>query len=135
MYYAPMLSLLKSYEKKFSKEKNLRILRVYSEEMVNIHLGQGWDIFWHNSSNITHIPTETQYLQMTAHKTGVLARMAARLTCEIIDLPEIVQKKFATFCEKIGVAFQIHDDILNLVGQEYVATKGYYGEDIFEVNY
>ena len=70
---------------------------------------------------------------MTAHKTGVLARMAARLTCEIIDLPEIVQKKFATFCEKIGVAFQIHDDILNLIGQEYVATKGYYGEDIFEV--
>jgi len=132
MYYAPMLSLLKSYEKKFSKEKILRILRVYSEEMVNIHLGQGWDIYWHNCDKIAHIPTETQYLQMTAHKTGVLARMAARLTCEIIDLPEIVQKKFATFCEKIGVAFQIHDDILNIVGDEYVATKGYYGEDIFE---
>ena len=135
MYYAPMHELLKVCEKRFSKEKTLRMLKIYSEEMVNIHLGQAWDICWHNAGKDAKIPTEAQYLQMTAHKTGVLARMSARLSCEIIDLPENVQKRFAAFCEKIGVAFQIQDDILNLVGEEYVATKGYYGEDIFEVRF
>jgi len=34
--------------------------------------------------------------------------------------------------KKIGVAFQIEDDILNLVGEEYIKTKGYGGEDIHE---
>ena len=70
---------------------------------------------------------------MTAHKTGVLARMAARFSSEIIDLPNDTQKRFATFCEKIGIAFQIQDDILNLTEEEYGTKKGYNGEDIFEV--
>ena len=134
MYFAPALSLINVYEKKFSKEKAYNLIKIYTEEMVNIHLGQGWDIYWHNCDKVDSLPNEEQYLQMTAHKTGVLARMSARLTCEIIGLSEEVQKKFATFSEKIGVGFQIQDDILNLVGVEYVATKGYYGEDIFEVD-
>lgn len=33
----------------------------------------------------------------------------------------------------MGVAFQIQDDLLNLDGAEYMATKGYSGEDIHEV--
>lgn len=133
MYFAPALGLLKAYEKKFPAEKTLDLMRIYTEEMVNIHLGQGWDIYWHNCDKIESLPNEAQYLQMTAHKTGVLARMSARLTCAIIGLDDAVQKRFAQFSEKVGVAFQIQDDILNLTGAEYVATKGYYGEDIFEV--
>jgi len=33
----------------------------------------------------------------------------------------------------MGVAFQIQDDLLNLEGEDYAATKGYNGEDIHEV--
>ena len=33
----------------------------------------------------------------------------------------------------MGVAFQIQDDLLNLIGDEYLKTKGFAGEDIHEV--
>ena len=60
MYYAPMLLLLKTYEKKFSKDKMVRIMKIYIEEIVNVHLGQAWDIYWHNCDKILHIPNELQ---------------------------------------------------------------------------
>ena len=34
--------------------------------------------------------------------------------------------------ESIGIAFQIHDDVINLESEEYIKTKGYMGEDIHE---
>lgn len=46
MYYAPMLSLAK--RKKYSDEVLLKLNMIYLEEMVQLHIGQGWDILWHN---------------------------------------------------------------------------------------
>jgi geranylgeranyl pyrophosphate synthase len=57
--------------------------------MVQLHIGQGWDILWHNINQLEgKYPTQDQYLQMTAHKTGVLARMAARMVCAVINVPQ-----------------------------------------------
>jgi len=56
---------------------------------------------------MTKIPTEKMYLQMTAHKTGVLARLSVNLTATAINIPKDETVKLATFAEKIGVAFQI----------------------------
>jgi len=44
---------------------------------------------------------------MTAHKTGVLARLSTKLTCIIVDVSEAIKEKISKFAEKIGVAFQI----------------------------
>jgi len=56
--------------------------------MTALHLGQGWDILWHNTEKLNgRVPKEAEYLQMTAHKTGVLARLSARLVCAALDLP------------------------------------------------
>ena len=80
MYYAPMLSLAKS--RKYSDEVLLRLNIIYLEEMVQLHIGQGWDILWHNIDKLgAEYPSEAQYLQMTAHKTGVLARLSSRMVC------------------------------------------------------
>jgi geranylgeranyl diphosphate synthase type 3 len=62
---------------------------IYIEEMTNLHLGQGWDILWHNIEQLNgKYPTENDYLQMTAHKTGVLARLSARLVCTALNISE-----------------------------------------------
>lgn len=71
---------------------------------------------------------------MTAHKTGVLARLSARLVCVYLGLSEKETNTLAKFAETMGVAFQIQDDLLNLEGEDYLKTKGYAGEDIHEVN-
>lgn len=55
--------------------------------MTSLHVGQGWDILWHNVDKLEgKYPTEDHYLQMTAHKTGVLARLSAKLVCVYLKL-------------------------------------------------
>ena len=51
-----------------------------------MHFGQAMDIIWHRKGpkNIEKI-TEEHYLQMCAHKTGSLARMAARMACAVCE--------------------------------------------------
>jgi geranylgeranyl pyrophosphate synthase len=80
MYFAPMLSLLRNA--KFAPDILLKLSQIYLEEMVQLHIGQGWDILWHSPDKLAgQYPTEAQYLQMTAHKTGVLARLSSRMVC------------------------------------------------------
>mgnify|MGYP002862263527 CR=1 FL=1 len=54
---------------------------------------------------------------MTAHKTGVLARLSAKLVCVYLKLSEKESKIISRFAETMGVAFQIQDDLLNLEGE------------------
>lgn len=61
MYFAPFLKLLKSPN--YTDKQKLRFSNIYMEEMTVLHLGQGWDILWHNTDKLNgRIPTESQYL-------------------------------------------------------------------------
>ncbi|KAJ6086513.1 hypothetical protein N7467_005427, partial [Penicillium canescens] len=51
-------------------------VRIFCEELHNLHLGQGYDLFWTYHAKP---PSETEYLQMIDGKTGGLFRMASRL--------------------------------------------------------
>ena len=46
MYFAPLNYLLKN--NKFTNKQLLHVGQVYAEEMTSLHVGQGWDILWHN---------------------------------------------------------------------------------------
>lgn len=84
MYYAPMLYLQRSST--YSRAQVQKMGEIYVQEMVNLHIGQGWDILWHNLEKLGgNYPTEHQYCQMAAHKTGVLARLSVRLVCAYLD--------------------------------------------------
>ena len=52
MYYAPISRLGDFIQNDKSK---FEILDIYSKEMANLHLGQNWDIHWHNGKKM---PTE-----------------------------------------------------------------------------
>lgn len=133
MNFYPLHFIIKN---KMYDEKTLnKISQIFIEEMVHIHMGQAWDIFWHNivRMNGRNI-TEDQYIQMVAHKTGVLARLITRLTCAVLNISQEITQKLSVFAERIGLAFQIQDDLLNLEpGEKFLKTKGYCGEDIHEV--
>lgn len=49
---------------------------IYMEELINLHRGQGMDIFWRDTLSC---PTEVDYLEMASNKTGGLFRLAIRL--------------------------------------------------------
>ena len=55
---------------------------------------------------------------MDSLKTGALIVSAARLGCLAASASEAQTAAAVTFCEKIGHAFQIVDDILDVVGDE-----------------
>ncbi|MDZ4256898.1 MAG: polyprenyl synthetase family protein, partial [archaeon] len=86
-------------------------------------------IIWHKGQKYSI--SENEYLQMCAYKTGTLARMAARIGAALGNGTEEQQHALGKFSETIGVAFQIQDDILSLVGEEFAKGKGV-GEDIHE---
>jgi len=107
----------------------IRCYQFYSQELLNIHLGQGLDIHWHQGNKN---PTVEEYLQMCAYKTGVLARLSARLGALLSGASEEFIHHIGRFAEAIGVAFQIQDDLLNISGEEFSKKIDQIGEDITE---
>jgi geranylgeranyl diphosphate synthase type 3 len=51
-------------------------LVIFTEEMLRLHRGQGMDLYWRDS---LICPTEEEYLEMVANKTGGLFRLAIKL--------------------------------------------------------
>jgi geranylgeranyl pyrophosphate synthase len=128
MYFAP-LTLLYKNPYKLSEKQVRKIYDLYGKEMIRVSIGQAMDIYWHKG-NKTSI-SEKEYLQMCSYKTGVLARFAAKLGAILGNAKPEQEKALGKFAETIGIAFQIQDDILNLVGEEFQKGKGV-GEDIHE---
>ncbi|KAI5453974.1 hypothetical protein NCC49_004969 [Naganishia albida] len=97
---------------------------VITEELINLHRGQGLDLFWRDSLTC---PTEEEYMQMVLGKTGGLFRIAVKLmmarSASNIDYVPLVNL--------ISILFQIRDDYMNLESTEYGDNKGYC-EDLTE---
>jgi geranylgeranyl pyrophosphate synthase len=127
MYFLPYTLIRDATD--MPAEKRILLANIYAQEMLNVHIGQGMDILWHRGQKYSI--SEDEYLQMCAYKTGTLARMAARAGALLGNGTPEQQNVLGKFSETIGVAFQIQDDLLNLVGEEFAKGKGV-GEDIHE---
>ncbi|MDO8427979.1 MAG: polyprenyl synthetase family protein [Candidatus Diapherotrites archaeon] len=128
LYFLPQVLLYRNMGH-LSAEKRLALFEVIGEEMFRASMGQAMDIHWHNHKR--YDLTEEHYLQMCAYKTGVLARMSAKIGV-ILGNGSLEQiNVLGKFAESIGVGFQIQDDILNLfpASQEWGKAVG---DDITE---
>lgn len=132
MYFLPLLTLIKRTD--LDDWTARRIYDIYAQEMVNISMGQGYDIAWHKGLADADDVSEKEYLQMCAFKTGTLARMSARIAAALAKADDETMNKFGYLAEAIGVGFQIQDDILNLTATsgENQFTEEYLGSDISE---
>jgi len=105
------------------------LVKEINKELVCIHFGQNWDINWHNGY---HFPSEDEYFQMTSSKTGVIPRLIANLVCRINKVEDEKREKISYMTDKLGIAFQIQDDVIALESDAYAETRGIIGEDIHE---
>ncbi|KAL9126505.1 MAG: hypothetical protein Q9217_004451 [Psora testacea] len=101
VYFAALQELLKL--------GNDKVIKIYTDELCNLHRGQGMDLFWRDTLTC---PSEQDYLEMVGNKTGGLFRLAVQLMQ--------AESKMNT----IGLLFQIRDDYMNLASTEYAETKG-----------
>ncbi|KAI3631059.1 hypothetical protein MIR68_010549 [Amoeboaphelidium protococcarum] len=100
------------------------VIRIYSDEMVNLHKGQGMDIYWRDNAKC---PSEQLYLEMIRNKTGGLLRLAVKLMqcCSDKDID------FVPLVNLLGELYQIRDDYINLVNKDYHKNKSFC-EDLSE---
>ena len=61
--------------------------------------------------------------QFQKNKTAALVKASVRIGAIIADAPEKDLEKLTAYAEKIGLAFQIRDDILSEIGDEKVLRK------------
>jgi octaprenyl-diphosphate synthase len=88
------------------------IYKLWAECMRGLHLGQGIDISWHRK--ISFIPSMDEYFVMCGLKTGMLARMAAEIGAYSAGASDDAVRKAGDAAEKLGIGFQILDDVRNL---------------------
>ncbi|OAA34865.1 geranylgeranyl diphosphate synthase [Metarhizium rileyi] len=111
-------------QKELEQLTNPRAYAIFTEELVNLHRGQGMELHWRDS---LQCPTEDEYMRMVGNKTGGLFRLAIRL----MQGESSSDGDFVPLVETLGILFQIRDDFQNLQSDVYSKNKGYC-EDISE---
>jgi len=99
-------------------------VKVFLEELLNLHRGQGYDIYWRDNN---HCPTEAQYKDMVRDKTGGLFRLCLRL----MQVFSQDKRDFIQLVNLLGLYFQIRDDYINLKSDDYAKNKSF-AEDLTE---
>jgi geranylgeranyl diphosphate synthase type 3 len=104
--------------------QNPEAVKVFTEELLNLHRGQGQDILWRDR---VRVPTEEQYKRMVLDKTGGLFRLA-------VGLMQAFSKNrtdFRPFVDNLALYFQVRDDYMNIVSSVYMQNKSF-AEDLTE---
>lgn len=102
-----------------------KILDIFLEEILELHRGQGLEIFWRDTLTC---PTEDEYFCMIKQKTGGLFRLGVRIMAACSSNVDLDATRVV---DLFSVFFQIRDDVMNLDSGEYAAQKGF-AEDLTE---
>jgi len=105
------------YSKAFSEltQFDARIAKTVADAVTSLSVGEMMDVQMAGTFN----EDETRYLQMLYLKTGVLIEAAARSAALLAGKDA---DAYALYGKNLGIAFQIIDDILDIVSDE--ATLG-----------
>lgn len=129
-------SLLK-HESTDLSELRSKTNAILVDEMLNLHHGQGLDIYWRDTllglwnEGKAELPSLEDYLLMVMNKTGGLFRLLVKLLALFTEKPHDLDK-LVPFSNLLGIIYQIRDDYMNLVDDRYQEMKGVRGEDLLE---
>ena len=87
-----------------------------AEAMVELGIGE--------ATELTATPTdEAEYMTLARRKTGALFRAAAELGAIAADADGVTVEALGEYAERVGVAFQIRDDVLDAVADPETLGK------------
>lgn len=105
----------------------LKILNVFTEGVIEVCEGQALDKQFENSDNVNI----DDYILMIRKKTAELLRTSALIGALIADADEYQLSMISSYAENIGIAFQIQDDLLDVIADQNEFGKKI-GGDILE---
>lgn len=131
LYFLPLKVFFKK-KSQFPPAVFQKAYQTYIQEMVNVSLGQAVDIGWHR--DLASKFNEQEYDEMCRQKTGAVARLSVKLAAIFAGASEKTISQLAEVAEKMAVAFQIQDDILDieLNSKDRIKFGKSFGNDIKE---
>ena len=83
-----------------------RAMQAVTESMVELGEGEATEL-------VSQPTNETEYMELARRKTGALFRAAAELGAIAADADPYAVEAFGQYAERVGVAFQMRDDVLD----------------------
>jgi len=110
-------------------ETILELQHQFSSAFLRVVEGQGLELSWYRSKKFD--VSEQEYYGMVGGKTGALMALSCEIGAYLGNADAKTRARLNGFGEKIGIAFQIQDDVLNVSG-EFEKYKKEIGGDITE---
>ena len=109
---------LKNTENKEELTKKINVFNEFSNSVDRMIAGEFVDTEFEGK------PISSEYLEyMHKNKTGALIKLCVRMGAILGDASEQQLEELTEYAEKIGLAFQIKDDILSVEGDELITGK------------
>jgi len=100
-------------------DKIIPVLKIFNDTVVDVCKGQQYDMNYETEANISI----ENYTEMIRLKTAVLLGSCAKTGAVIAGASEDNANKIYLFAEKLGVAFQLKDDLLDVYGNQDLFGK------------
>lgn len=106
------------------KSKLSDILSLFTITALEIGEGQQYDMDFESRNDVT----ESEYIEMIRLKTSVLLACATKMGAILAGASESDTERLYAFGEKLGLAFQLQDDFLDVYGDTKVFGKAIGGD-------
>lgn len=100
------------------------VMSLFANTTLEVCEGQQFDMDFENRQDVS----EEEYLEMIRLKTSVLLACAMKIGGLLADVPQKELVNLYKFGEKIGLAFQLQDDYLDVYGDPKVFKKNLGGD-------
>jgi geranylgeranyl diphosphate synthase type II len=119
-----MLVMAFSYMQKCPPRHMPQVMQLFTETALLIDEGQQYDMDFEARNDVA----EEEYIEMIRLKTSVLLACALKIGAILADAPAADADLLYDFGERLGLAFQLQDDLLDVYGDESVFGKAIGGD-------